>query len=483
MAFPKDAQGAYVALSRFGFGARPNDLTAFAADPVGALREDVLKNRVARPAGPDLADSLAAIAEVDEFKTARKLAREKLAQEAEKAESDAALAQAKPAPDFVGPPALPKPPQQPERPQARYFRAETMARTQAAIEATIGFGERLVWFWSNHFCVSLKKGGITAACVGPYEREAIRPHVFGRFEDMLLAVEKHPAMLNYLDNRQSIGPNSRAGVRRDKGLNENLARENLELHTLGVDGGYSQTDVTTLAKIITGWTIIGRNDDDGELGQFTFNPNRHEPGEQMLLGRYFAAGGIEQGEAALRFIAGHPATAKHIAVKLARHFVADDPPASLVAKLATVFSQTGGDLAKVSLALIEAPEAWQPSLQKMRSPQEFVVASLRATLLPFNIGQINGPLRAMGQGYWSVDGPNGYPDRVADWASPEGMTTRLDFAQAIAKRIPAQVNPLDLAGDLIGDALSQETRQAIQRAESKPQGLALLFMSPEFQRR
>ena len=483
MAFPKDMRGAYIALSRFGFGARPSDLATFAADPVGALREDVLANRVAQPTGPDLVGSLEAIAEVDEFKTARKLSRDKQAQDAEKAQMESLAAQAKPALDFVGPPALPKPPQPPERPQARYFRAETMARTQAAIEAKTGFAERLVWFWSNHFCISLKKGGVTSACAGPYEREAIRPHIFGRFEDMLLAVEQHPAMLNYLDNRQSIGPNSRAGVRRDKGLNENLARENLELHTLGVDGGYSQGDVTTLAKIITGWTIIGRNDDDGELGQFVFNPNRHEPGEQVLLGRRFAAGGVEQGEAALRFIATHPATARHIAVKLARHFVADEPPAALVAKLATVFSQTKGDLAKVSLALIEAPESWQPDLQKMRSPQEFVVASLRATLLPFNIGQVNGPLRAMGQAYWFVDGPNGYPDRVADWASPEGMTTRLDFAQALAKRILAQVNPLDLAGDLIGESLSKDTQQAIQRAESKPQGLALLFMSPEFQRR
>lgn len=480
MAFPKDASGAYVALNRFGFGARPSDLAQFASDPIGALRQDIVENRVAQLAGPDLVPSIAAIAEIDEFKTARKLARDKQAQADEQAKMNAAENQAK-SPDFVGPPAKPAP--KPETPQQRYYRAETLARVQAAIEAKTGFAERLVWFWSNHFCVSERKGGITAACAGPYEREAIRPHVFGKFEDMLLAVEQHPAMLNYLDNRQSIGPNSRAGVRRDKGLNENLARENLELHTLGVDGGYSQADVTTLAKIITGWTIIGRNDDNGELGQFSFNPNRHEPGEQILLGRRFAEGGIEQGEAALRFIATHPSTARHIAIKLARHFVADDPPPALVARLATVFSQSKGDLAKVSLALLEAPESWQPSLQKMRSPQEFVVATLRATLLPFNIGQINGPLRAMGQPFWAPSGPNGYPDGVADWASPEGLTTRLDFAQAVAKRIPAQVNPLDLAGDLIGDSLSRETREAIQRAESKPQGLALMFMSPEFQRR
>lgn len=481
MATAKGIQGAYLALNRFGFGARPGDLAQIASDPLGAVEAEIDERAVARPSGPDIVSSLAAIQELDEFKTARKAARDKQTDAAARAEAESKVAVA---PDFVGPPqdpekAFPKP----EQPQARFFRVESMARIEAALGARIGLAERMVWFWSNHFCVSLRKGGVTGVCAGAYEREAIRPHVFGRFEDMLLAVEKHPAMLNYLDNRQSIGPNSRAGARRDKGLNENLARENLELHTLGVDGGYSQADVTSLANIITGWTIIGRNDEEGELGEFRFNPNRHEPGDQTVLGRVFPAGGIEQGEAALRFIARHPSTARHLAMKLVRHFVADDPPPALVKRLAAAFLETNGDLARVTQALVASAEAWTPELTKMRSPQEFVIASLRATGLPFNPGQANGPMRAMGQGFWQVSGPNGYPDGVSDWASPEGLSTRLDFSLALARRMPGTVDPLGLLDSIVGEAASKETRQAIARAESKPQGVAILLMSPEFQRR
>ena len=481
MAFLKSLQGAYVALNRFGFGARPGDLVRISSDPLAALRAEIDQRAVARPEGPDLVPSIAAIQELDEYKTARKAARDKQNEIAVRAEADSKVAVA---PGFVGPPQDPeKAFLKPESPQQRFYKAETMARVQAAIAAPLGFAERLVWFWSNHFCISLRKDGVTGVSVGAYEREAIRPHVFGRFEEMLLAVEKHPAMLYYLDNRQSIGPNSRAGARRDKGLNENLARENLELHTLGVDGGYSQADVTALARIITGWTVIGRYDEDGELGEFSFNANRHEPGEQTLLGQTFPAGGIEQGEAALRFIAHHPATARYIAFKLARHFVADDPPASLLNRLAAVFIESDGDLAQLSKALIESTEAWSPEFSKMRSPQEFLVAALRATGVPFNAGQVNGPLRTMGQGFWQVNGPNGYPDKVGDWASPEGLTTRLDFSLALARRLPTAIDPLGMLDAVIGEAASRETRQAIARAESKAQGVAILLMSPEFQRR
>ena len=231
------------------------------------------------------------------------------------------------------------------------YRNEAQARWQAGLDETFGLAERLVWFWSNHFCVSVAKGQPIRVLAGPYEREAIRPHIFGKFSAMLRAVQQHPAMLIYLDNRQSIGPNSRAGTRRGRGLNENLAREILELHTLGVGGGYSQNDVTSLAKMLTGWTVVGPNDEDGEIGHFRFNANRHEPGDQPLMGKSYRDEGVRQAERALEDIARHPSTALFIARKLVRHFIADDPPKAVVDTLAEVFRKTEGDLAQVTSVL------------------------------------------------------------------------------------------------------------------------------------
>ena len=231
-------------------------------------------------------------------------------------------------------PAAPKPPPQPLNIIQKTFRAEALARLQRASIADCGFTERLVAFWSNHFCISANKGGLARMWAGSFEREAIRPYVLGRFGDMLKAVEQHPAMLFFLDNQQSLGPDSRAGQNRKRGLNENLAREIMELHTLGVGGGYSQDDVTSLARIITGWTYAGRQGQLGAPGSFVFNANAHQPGAQRLLGKSYENNGVAQGEAALADIARHPSTAKFIATKFARHFVADDPPPALVARLA-----------------------------------------------------------------------------------------------------------------------------------------------------
>src|SRR5262249_42195680 len=204
---------------------------------------------------------------------------------------------------------------------------EAKARIDAALGAEIGFAERLAWFWSNHFCINADK---VPASAGGYEREAIRPFVFGRFADMLLAVESHPAMLFYLDNAGSIGPNSVAGINRNRGLNENLAREILELHTLGVRSVYSQGDVTRFAYVLTGWTIIPTVNDPEHGAEFIFNRRMHEPGPQLIVGKTYSDGGVEQGRAVLADLARHPATATHVATKLARHFVADEPPAKLV---------------------------------------------------------------------------------------------------------------------------------------------------------
>src|SRR3979411_1043731 len=250
-----------------------------------------------------------------------------------------------------------RPPAQPLNIIQKTYRAEALARLQRAAIADCGFTERLVAFWSNHFCISANKGELARVWAGSFEREAIRPFVLGRFGDMLKAVEQHPAMLFFLDNQQSLGPDSRAGQNRKRGLNENLAREIMQLHTLGVDGGYSQDDVTSLARIITGWTYAGRQGQLGAPGTFVFNANEHQQGAQRLMGKIYEANGVAQGEAVLTDIARHPATAKFIATKFVRHFIADDPPPALVARLSDVFGKSGGDLKALGVALRDSYQA------------------------------------------------------------------------------------------------------------------------------
>jgi uncharacterized protein (DUF1800 family) len=381
-------------------------------------------------------------------------------------------------------PNAPKPPPAPLNIIQKTFRAEALARLQRGVIADCGFVERLVVFWSNHFCISANKGGPARMWAGSFEREAIRPHVLGRFADMLKAVEQHPAMLFFLDNQQSLGPDSRAGRNRNRGLNENLAREILELHTLGVGGGYSQGDVTSLANIITGWTYAGRLGQLGPPGAFVFNANAHQPGAQRVMGKIYDASDVTQGEAVLADLARHPSTAKFIAGKFARHFVADDPPPALVARLADVFARTDGDLKALATALVDSDDAWKAPLSKIRSPYEFLVASGRLLArIPNDPGRYLGALNTLGQPLWSPAGPNGFADSNATWAAPEGMKLRLDISAQIASRLADGVDPRDLLELVAADAASSETRKTIERAESRQQALALLLMSPEFQRR
>jgi uncharacterized protein (DUF1800 family) len=363
------------------------------------------------------------------------------------------------------------------------FQAEAKARIAMALTASPGFAERLVWFWSNHFCVSLKKSPIVRGLAGSFEREAIRPHVFGRFSDMLLAVTRHPAMLAYLDNRQSFGPNSPAGQRGKRGLNENHAREILELHTLGVDGGYKQSDVRALAEILTGWTFQDRDPDTDGTSLFRFAGNRHERGPKTMRGKTYAQPGEQQGIAALSDLASAKATADHIAQKLARHFVADAPPESLVKRLSKTFLASKGDLAAVSRELISSDESWAPARKKLRSPVEFLTASFRALEVKPEPRMVLNMLDALGQPLWQPSGPNGFPDNEAAWASAEGFSTRLDVADRLSRLATTRLSPSDLADEIIGPLASEDTRRAIARAESPAQGFALLLMSPEFQRR
>jgi uncharacterized protein (DUF1800 family) len=317
---------------------------------------------------------------------------------------------------------------------------------------------------------------------GAYEREAIRANVLGRFVDMLRAVETHPAMLLYLDNARSIGPTSQAGKNRGRGLNENLAREILELHTLGVRTVYTQDDVTSFAKVITGWSIIPPAQDSVRGGEFTFNPRMHEPGTQTIIGRPYADAGFDQGRRVLADLARHPATAQHVAHKLARHFVADDPALALVERLAKRFRDTEGDLKEVAKTLVAAPEAWATPRGKLRRPTEWIVASLRATgVTVTDIRPVMQVQNLLGEPLWRPPAPNGFADDDATWL--DGLSQRLDVANQIATRIAAAADPNAVFEEALAPIASAETRRTVARAESRTQALALLLMAPEFQRR
>ena len=483
----RDPQAALVALNRFGFGARggaSGDFINAASDPRGFVAAELQRPAAALIESPALQSTSVLASELFDFQVEQK----------EKREADAKAAAAKTAMASQEPAAMmgkaapsattPRPPKPAPNVIERTFRAEALARIQRASIAECGFLERLVTFWSNHFCISVSKGQPARIWAGAFEREAIRPHVLGHFADMLKAVEQHPAMLFFLDNQQSIGPNSRAGQRGKRGLNENLAREIMELHTLGVGGGYTQADVVALAKILTGWTYAGRQGRLGEPGSFIFNVNAHEPGTIVLLGKSYPDNNVAQGEAALVDIARRPATATFIATKLVRHFVADDPPPALVTHLADVFRKTDGDLRAVSHALVEADDAWRAPMTKMRSPYEFLIATGRLMAqIPEDPGRYLYGLNVLGQPLWAPAGPNGFADTNAAWAAPEGMKLRLDIAAQVASRIGDNRDPREMLDLIAANAASPDTRQTIARAESRQQAFALLLMSPEFQRR
>jgi uncharacterized protein (DUF1800 family) len=480
------------AFNRFGFGPKPGDF-ARTSDPRAAIRAELATPQVAAIDYPNLdrtAVILQAVYADQELKKSRRehAVADKLARAAMPAPTVAALIMPPAAPAPMSPMGAPTPgamanPDIP--PEQKYFRAEALARIVKAVASPIGYSERLVAFWSNHFAVSVAKSNIGRAAAGSFEREAIRPYIAGRFADMARAVEQHPVMLNFLDNAQSIGPNSKAGRSRKAGLNENLAREILELHTLGVGAGYTQNDVTELAKIITGWTIAGREGKLGEPGTFAFNANAHEPGPASLLGHVYAQDGVAQGEAALDDIVRREAVAIHIARKLTRHFVADDPDPALVSRLAKVFRDTDGDLGAVSRALVTDEASWSAPMTKLRNPWEIVVAGVRAFNQPVNdAGPFLNMMNLMGMPLWQPGGPNGFSDDSATWASPEGMKMRLELASQFAARqtkdAPA---PAEMIDDILGPTVSQQTRETVMRAESREQAYALLLMSPEFQRR
>ena len=473
-----DPKQAALALHRFGFGPRAGTIEAIAADPRGALLAELDLPGAGQIASTDLPSGAAADRAVFEYNAERaandkrkRQSRESATQvamqnaggeAAMEAKSDASAASVKPE-------AVPLPRQ--------LFRNEAKAHFDAAINAETGLVERLVWFWSNHFCVNAN----ATVMAGAYEREAIRPHVLGRFGDMLLTAESHPAMLLYLDNAQSIGPDSVAGINRDKGINENLGREILELHTLGVRTVYTQTDVTNFAKILTGWTIRPPVSDPDHGGEFMFLGRTHQPGPEIVIDNTYPDTGVQQGRSVLADLARHPATARHIATKLARHFVADDPPTTLVDRLTQRFLDTDGDLKEVTKTLITSPEAWELEQNKIKRPGEWLVAMLRAAGESADVVRILRAQALLGEPLWRPPAPKGFSDDNAAWI--DGMGERLDIANAFAHREGLGHEPDAVLEAALGPLASTDTRHAVARAESRPQALTLLVMAPEFQRR
>jgi uncharacterized protein (DUF1800 family) len=460
----------YIALNRFGMGAKSGQRNAISADPRGWLLSQI----TAKP--PTISYTLPSSKEVVlNFIKLRNL-KTKAKQDENSAEVQAF-----------------------REDMRKKFLGAIGSRLDAATLSEAPLREQMVLFWSNVFTVSAGKKFQFLPLYLAFERDAIRPHVFGNFADMLVAATKHPGMLVYLNNAQSIGPHSKAGEKREKGLNENLARETLELHSLGVDGGYTQADVISLAKIITGWTLInekllektGKNpmlhvDDDG----FAFMPLMHEPGPQTLLGKTYDQPGVEQGLTALHDLARHPSTAHYMATRLVTHFIGDDPPPRCVDQIAKVFRDTNGNLAEVTTALVNLPEAWQFQTPKIKSPYELLVAQIRALNISHgpNPGQISDQiifqsLNDLGHLPLNANSPAGWTEHTSDWASGTGIMKRIEWAQALARRISYDSNIADLANDLFGDALQSSTLQAIKLAPSQVDAITLLLTCPEMQKR
>jgi uncharacterized protein (DUF1800 family) len=352
------------------------------------------------------------------------------------------------------------------------------------------FVERLVAFWSNHLCVSIEAKGQVAALAGHYERTAIRPHVLGRFSDMVLASARHPAMLFYLDNFQSIGPASRAGKRtgragRQRGLNENYARELMELHTVGVNGGYTQRDVEQMARILTGWTVagLGPGARRGEELGFAFRQILHEPGGKTVMGTRYRQAGVREGERAIRDLCAHPATARFVAGKLVRHFVSDSPPPEAVAEIARVFTESEGDLREVSTALIEVDAAWEPGQHKFRTPQDWLVAVFRSFHAPEAPEPMVPLLRQLRHTPWAPSAPKGYGDGKREWADPDSLMNRAELAETIAERLSAdgRLDPIRLLDVVDIGADDPLTTLLADDSISRRERLALAIGGPAFQ--
>lgn len=463
---------AAIALNRFGLGARADD--SVPAEPHRWLTGQFARFEV-RPAG------FAALADAGEVVQRYREGQQAIRQMARQtAEMPMPTSEAKPdmkaiRKDFR------------EDVQALY-RAGVQARVDSALATPAPFVERLVHFWANHFCVSIDSPPVTAFA-GAFERDAIRPHVLGRFADMALAVERHPAMLFYLNQVQSIGPDSPAAARnpdRKRGLNENLAREIMELHTLGVRSGYTQADITEFARALTGWSVDGSGGKRlrGNPDAFVFRARQHQPGARTILGKRYAQDGEAQGRAALLDFAAAPATATHIATKLARHFAGDTPPPALVARLAASFTRSDGHLPTVYATLVDSPECWVATPTKFKTPWEWTISALRG--LGYSQAgrlQVASLQTQLGQRVWKPGAPAGWDDIAASWAGPDALLRRVEVAQRLTSPLGERVDARILAPKLMPASLAPATADQIARAESPAGALALMLVAPDFLRR
>jgi uncharacterized protein (DUF1800 family) len=462
------AASAAIATNRFGLGARPGELARAGKDPRGALRAQLTAGAQALQ-GADLKSSAAIVSQAIELKLRRRQARAGAAQNA-----DAALV----------------------KNIAQLFKpiyiAETTARIRAALASERPFLERLTYFWNNHFAISVDKLAVMGLA-GSFEREAIRPHILGNFSDLLLAATRHPAMLLYLDNQISFGPHSqiaqhagRHASERRFGINENLAREILELRTLGVAGGYTQADVTSFAQILTGWTIGGEGGRfaTGTSGEFVFRDAMHEPGAQQVLGKRYAQDGVAQGVAVLADLARHPSTAQFIATKLARHFIADEPPPQAIEQLARAYRDSGGDLPSLYRALIDLPQCWAQTFAKFKTPGEYIISALRGLEIGEDYAdKALASFELLGERIYSPGSPAGWPDTSADWDGAGAVLKRIEWADALSQKMGAHRDAAALAPEWLGAGLSAATHTSIARAASGTQALTLLLTAPEFMRR
>jgi uncharacterized protein (DUF1800 family) len=474
-----------IAANRFGLGAKPGELARVGADPKEWLIQQIGPAEQPAPdSGAAFMTGAQAVAELAAYRQQRR---------AMKQSGDTQDAK-----QFF-------------QKQRQIFVDEMAGRFALGFGTDRPFAERLVWFWSNHFTISTQNAG-TASLAGAYEREAIRPHIAGKYEDMLLAVATHPAMLIYLNNAQSIGPESPAGQFAKRGLNENFGRELMELYSLGVNGGYNQADVIALANLLTGWSIDtgdiaatrprmarflqAQGGDDGSTesdlsGGFRYYANRHEPGAITFRGKAYPQG-FAGGREAIHDLAHDPATARFVAQKLATHFIADTPPQDLVDHLESVFRNSGGDLKALAIAVVEHPAAWANVPGKMRMPVEYVTASYRLLNLPQEQNaprQIKGAMQAcrlMGHFPMAAPSPKGWPDQSQDWSGADAMLARISWARELGSRLPQNFTAADilrLGDDVLGPRVDQATRACISAAANAGEGLALLIASPEFQRR
>lgn len=499
------AVAAAVAAHRFGLG--ESELRVVGDDPMGWLAAQI------GPAEPQRGDKLASGAE-----GLRRFAQFQRDRRGRFGGSAGAMA-ADPGPAATANSAGMAPPAPGMSPDLRsaeqqfgqHFRAivqaDLRARLVTAATSTRPFNERLAAFWCNHFTVSMAKAS-ARGIVGAYEREAIRPHIGATFETLLKAAVKHAGMLRYLDNDQSAGPNStlvRRLARRPRaegapgprlsGLNENLAREVLELHTLGVAGGgaayggwggYAQTDVTEFARVLTGWRVpmaaLLRSDSPAEPTRF--DASWHDPGTKTVLGKRYRAG-PEALDEVLADLAHHPSVARFVSFKLARHFVADEPPAELVATLAAGFHASGGDLPTLYRTLLASPLAWAAGPSKLKTPEEFVVSSARMLSLGEQafMRAPDGGIAALGQRVQAAPSPAGWPDRAEEWLGPDAVWKRVEWATRVANLVGRRVDARAVARASLGPRLAAQTARQIERAADGPQALALLLLAPEFQRR